>query len=88
MAFLPALFIVSQVSVEPAASNGAASLTGVADLKIRAERAQGAKCERCWNYSVHVGESKDYPALCERCVAAVDEIERDGGVTSHRSAKP
>ena len=48
-------------------------------LKIRVERAHGTKCERCWNYSTHVGESADYPTLCERCVAALDEIVRDGG---------
>jgi isoleucyl-tRNA synthetase len=42
------------------------------------ERAHGKKCERCWNYSTHVGESTDYPTCCERCVAALDEIERDG----------
>jgi hypothetical protein len=33
-------------------------------------RADGKKCERCWNYSTHVGESADYPMVCERCVAA------------------
>ena len=38
-------------------------------------RADGAKCERCWNYSTHVGESADYPTVCERCVAALREIE-------------
>jgi len=27
-----------------------------------------------------VGENADYPTLCERCVAALAEIERDGGV--------
>ena len=48
-------------------------------LKIHVERAHGKKCERCWNYSTHVGESADYPTFCERCVAALDEIERDGG---------
>lgn len=38
-------------------------------------RADGAKCERCWNYSTHVGESADYPTVCERCVKALNEIE-------------
>ena len=32
----------------------------------------GSKCERCWNYSTHVGESADYPTVCERCVAALE----------------
>jgi isoleucyl-tRNA synthetase len=87
VAFLPALFIVSQVSVEAGSSNGAGSATGWADLKIQAGRALGAKCQRCWNYSVHVGENPDFPTLCERCVAAISEIERDGARPAG-SAKP
>jgi isoleucyl-tRNA synthetase len=37
--------------------------------------ADGEKCERCWNYSTHVGESERYPTVCERCIAALNEIE-------------
>ena len=70
---LPGLFIVSQVVLAAPGSH----LEG---LDIRVERAQGGKCERCWNYSTHVGENADYPTLCERCLAALAEIERDGGV--------
>lgn len=29
------------------------------------------KCDRCWNYSPHVGESAEYPLLCERCIPAL-----------------
>jgi isoleucyl-tRNA synthetase len=65
------LFIVSQVEV--LRSEEAAS--GVL-IKIRA--AEGKKCERCWNYSTHVGESARFTTVCERCVAALEEIERDG----------
>jgi isoleucyl-tRNA synthetase len=78
IAFLPALFIVSQVEVETRPTNGAGSSAGLGDLKIQAEKALGAKCERCWNYSIHVGENATYPTLCERCVAALDEMEVDG----------
>jgi len=41
-------------------------------------RADGTKCERCWNYSTHVGENTDYPTVCERCVKALNEIEESG----------
>ncbi|MDJ0510710.1 MAG: isoleucine--tRNA ligase [Crocosphaera sp.] len=34
-------------------------------------KAEGEKCERCWNYSTKVGEFKDDPAICERCNAAL-----------------
>lgn len=33
--------------------------------------AEGQKCDRCWNYSTHVGESAEHPLLCERCVPAL-----------------
>jgi isoleucyl-tRNA synthetase len=77
---LPALFIVSQVEIESRSTNGSGSAAGLGDLKVRAGKALGTKCERCWNYSIHVGESTDYPTVCERCVAALNEIERDGGL--------
>jgi isoleucyl-tRNA synthetase len=37
-------------------------------------QAEGKKCERCWNYSVHVGEDRRWPTVCERCSAALDEM--------------
>jgi isoleucyl-tRNA synthetase len=67
---LPALFIASQVEVGPI-------LEGEQELQVAVERAAGGKCERCWNYSTHVGENAEYPTLCERCVAALEEIRRD-----------
>ncbi|MCK4419539.1 class I tRNA ligase family protein, partial [Candidatus Aerophobetes bacterium] len=36
-------------------------------LEIKIERAEGEKCERCWNYSSRVGENQEHPTLCERC---------------------
>ena len=78
-AYLPAMFIVSQV--ELASGNGdGATAPGIEGLQVRAGRANGKKCERCWNYSTHVGESSKYPTVCERCVVALDEIEPDGGI--------
>ncbi len=44
--------------------------------------ADGAKCERCWNYSVHVGEDWRWPTVCERCSAALDQM----GVPPEESA--
>ena len=71
---LPTLLIVSQVELEPYSAEGAveSSLSG---LKIRIERASGGKCARCWNYSEQVGQDEIYPDVCERCLAALHEIE-------------
>ncbi|MFN2531163.1 MAG: isoleucine--tRNA ligase [Pyrinomonadaceae bacterium] len=63
------IFIVSQVDLTQG---------GTATVDIKVSAAQGEKCERCWNYSVRVGESQKYPTICERCVAALDESESEG----------
>ncbi|MFZ0523055.1 MAG: isoleucine--tRNA ligase [Candidatus Acidiferrales bacterium] len=75
---LPGLFIVSQVEIAEG-KEGATDSNALEGLQIRVERAHGAKCDRCWNYSTHVGENPHYPTVCERCVAALEEIERAGG---------
>jgi isoleucyl-tRNA synthetase len=36
--------------------------------------AEGTKCERCWNYSVHVGEDRRWPTVCERCAPVLEQI--------------
>jgi isoleucyl-tRNA synthetase len=72
---LPALFIVSQLEVEGSAPEGAMQSEVLPGLVIKIEKADGTKCERCWNYSIHVGENKRYPTICERCVEALAEIE-------------
>jgi isoleucyl-tRNA synthetase len=41
------------------------------ELAIGAVKAGGEKCDRCWNYSTHVGESIEHPLICERCVSAI-----------------
>ena len=76
---LPGLFIVSQVELINAGAGEFKSDT-VPSLEVTVQRADGKKCERCWNYSTHVGENSRYPTICERCSAAVAEIEAaDGG---------
>jgi len=71
---LPSLFIVSQVDFLNAdAGNYRSEL--VPTLEVTVQKADGQKCERCWNYSVHVGENARYPTVCERCSEALKEIE-------------
>ncbi len=69
---LPALFIVSQVVVDPAGSNGG-------QPRVVVERADGAKCERCWKYSTEVGCDARYPTVCDTCAAALAEDGLEGG---------
>ena len=61
---LPALFIVSQVTLEP----------GAGGLSVKIERADGEKCERCWKYRP-LGSHPDLPTVCAECAAAVMEFD-------------
>jgi isoleucyl-tRNA synthetase len=61
------IFIVSEATV--VRSETASAVT------VRVLPAAGKKCERCWNYSTHVGDSARYPEVCERCAVALQEIE-------------
>jgi isoleucyl-tRNA synthetase len=62
---LKELLNVSQVEVLSGSSHQVIATTLLAD---------GTKCERCWNYSVHVGEDWRWPTVCERCSAALDQM--------------
>jgi len=62
------LFIVSAVKLTEGPGNGTGS------VHIEVKKADGAKCERCWNFSTHVGDDKNYPSVCERCSAVLKEI--------------
>ncbi len=68
------LFIVSQVDITDEDVEGATA-TGLTGLSVKIEKALGQKCDRCWNYSEQVGKDKRYPKVCERCSAALEEIE-------------
>ncbi|MGH9658263.1 MAG: isoleucine--tRNA ligase [Bryobacteraceae bacterium] len=62
---LPSLFIVSQVTL--------ANHSGT-PLAVTVERAEGAKCARCWKYATDVGAHADLPSVCGPCSRAVEEI--------------
>ncbi|PZV12125.1 MAG: isoleucine--tRNA ligase [Leptolyngbya sp.] len=67
------LFLASQVELLDSSDR-------LADVKYAAQTeaiaigvvdADGKKCDRCWNYSTHVGEFEEHPLLCERCNEAI-----------------
>ena len=61
-------FIVSAVEVKKGSGNGDSPVV------VQVGKAPGLKCERCWNHSIHVGEDRNYPSVCERCSAVLKEI--------------
>ncbi len=64
---LKEVLIVSQLEVSSKSLEGKINTTDVAGLTISIFKADGEKCERCWNYSLKVGENKDHPKVCEKC---------------------
>jgi len=67
---LDTVFIVSRVELT---GDGAAPAVryesqDIPGFVVGVDRAPGRKCERCWRWSVRVGESREHPTLCERCV--------------------
>jgi isoleucyl-tRNA synthetase len=67
------LLLTSQVELLDSAEKlqGLKYTAETEDWTIGIVNADGEKCDRCWNYSTHVGESKEHPLLCERCVPAL-----------------
>lgn len=40
-------------------------------VEVTVAKAQGQKCERCWNYDSSVGANSEHATICKRCVGAV-----------------
>lgn len=50
---------------------GECLIQGKTKVWIGVSRAEGGKCERCWNFSLQVGSFSEHPTLCSRCYNAV-----------------
>jgi isoleucyl-tRNA synthetase len=71
---LLSLFIVSQVELQKTSElsfENSLALDTSLEISVDIDKADGLKCERCWNYRPAVGTFKDHPTLCDRCVEAV-----------------
>ncbi|KAK2984433.1 hypothetical protein RJ640_014839 [Escallonia rubra] len=74
------IFITSQVEVLSSLENeqiknipygGEYLIQGENKVWIGVSRAEGSKCERCWNFSPQVGSFAEHPSLCSRCFNVV-----------------
>jgi isoleucyl-tRNA synthetase len=71
-AFLPSLFIVSQVELRSVDHVPEMLMGDLNDgFGVEVIKPAGQKCERCWNYRESVGMDKDHPTLCDRCLEAI-----------------
>jgi isoleucyl-tRNA synthetase len=64
---MASLFIVSSVELEAHSET---------ELGIQVSRAEGEKCQRCWNYSPYVGTNDEFPVFCQRCEDIVKEMDQ------------
>jgi isoleucyl-tRNA synthetase len=67
------LFLVSQVTIQEPTSKSP-------PFKVIAHKADGHKCDRCWNYSTTVGLSQKHPLLCDRCETVIEEMAASGQI--------
>jgi isoleucyl-tRNA synthetase len=65
---LPMLFIVSDVQLERSSAGDSTA--------IRASRAAGVKCSRCWRVVPSVSDESGREGLCDRCIEALAEPVR------------
>ncbi len=67
------LFLASQVELlDSLEALGESKYSFTSDaLGVGVVKADGEKCDRCWNYSTHIGEFTEHVTLCERCVPAL-----------------
>lgn len=56
---LTEFFIVSQVELQ------------VGQYSVKAQKADGEKCERCWYYDVNTGKDPRWPTCCPKCLKAL-----------------
>ncbi|MBP0020815.1 MAG: isoleucine--tRNA ligase [Cyanobacteria bacterium SBLK] len=69
------LFLASQVELVDSLDRiqGADYKSESDRVSIGIIKAEGEKCDRCWNYSTSVGKSSEHPLLCDRCESALAE---------------
>jgi isoleucyl-tRNA synthetase len=48
---------------------------GANELAIQVAKADGQKCERCWHWETDIGNSREHPTLCGRCVLAIKDFK-------------
>jgi len=65
------IFIVSSVTLHPAGKGPAGGAKDEKEVRAEVLRAEGEKCERCWNYDVTVGRHEGHRTICHRCIETV-----------------
>ncbi|MPY87859.1 MAG: isoleucine--tRNA ligase [Luteitalea sp.] len=80
---LPMLFLTSSVTVRDTRPTSPADPS---PWVVDVQRASGTKCPRCWRYVDAVSDEPAVEGLCDRCVQALSDPERDPVGTSAQPA--
>lgn len=64
---LKEIFLVSQLEISDVKDDKFIQGEETEQIFIKIEHADGEKCERCWQYSLNIGENEEYPTICPRC---------------------
>ncbi len=70
---LPELLGVAQVEIVHAIVTEGTAEAGA--FYAQAKPAAGSKCERCWRFTIDVGNDANYPTVCLRCAEALVAID-------------
>jgi isoleucyl-tRNA synthetase len=70
-AALKEILIVSQLAVVDKQPEWPVVNAEIPGFGVAIDKADGAKCERCWNISPSVGENEENKTICERCLKAL-----------------
>jgi isoleucyl-tRNA synthetase len=70
-AALKEILIVSQLSVVDKQPEWPVVIKEFPGFGIAINKADGEKCERCWNITPTVGKDEEHKTICERCLRAL-----------------
>jgi isoleucyl-tRNA synthetase len=77
-AYLPMLFIVSDLALHVGSAEGAD------EIRVDVEKAPGVKCERCWRYVPTTRTEPDWAGICDRCVEALFRLKPEATAPVNR----
>ena len=69
------LFIVSEVVLDRISDEMPSDVFKAEEdssLAIKIDQAKGEKCERCWKYTLDVGQDHVHTTLCKRCASVLE----------------
>jgi isoleucyl-tRNA synthetase len=71
---LRTIFITSLARMAPAEEADAETMaTEMNGLSISVTKSTDEKCQRCWIHDASVGDDREHPEICSRCMSALEQ---------------